>query len=186
MFGLLFGLALYGLHILYVLSPLIGFVASGEMGKAKREGKEIKGRLIELEEEMRQALSDLEARFMELKNQWPEMVKSQSEKVKSLRERFNENLRQLASGIDRSIKSIFEVKRDYEHLRLLLKTRGLIIERVACPHCGGSLKLPESGYFVKCPYCGENIYAVDVLKLLDRQLKKEKEERKAPRDESVY
>jgi len=179
--GLLFGLALYGAHILYVLSPLISPTARKEIKMLKKEGREIKKAVDKLNDELRSNLDNVEYKYRKLKAEWPNIVKAQGEKVELLRKDFDERLDQLASEIG----VFFEEKESYEHIRLLLKTRGLIIEEIACPHCGGKLKLPESGNVIECPYCGRSLYAIEVLKILDEKLRKKIGKEEKVKEEKV-
>jgi len=51
---------------------------------------------------------------------------------------------------------------DFNNLIAQLKDRGIILQSIECPKCGGKISLPKTGNITTCTYCGSQISAIDV------------------------
>lgn len=59
---------------------------------------------------------------------------------------------------------------DFSFLRPLAE-KGLIMQAIRCPHCGGKIEeIPSSSDFFKCHYCGNIARAVDIYREINRLL----------------
>lgn len=132
--------------------------------KVKNEIERLEDEARRVENERIAALSNWEREYAKLREQLLRELDAKREELSRLEEEFSRDLRQTALEIDSALNAIFQARMDFPLLRSILESRGLIIEKIACPNCGGNIELPESGHVVKCPYCNQNIYAVDVLK----------------------
>lgn len=52
---------------------------------------------------------------------------------------------------------------DFSILRDYMEKGGISVQAVKCPQCKAPLTMPENGSFVKCSYCGANVYASDIM-----------------------
>ncbi|MEM2021921.1 MAG: hypothetical protein QXP80_06825 [Zestosphaera sp.] len=123
----------------------------------ERKVKELKNRKID-------DLSTLEREYSELRERQDVILERVRREIDSLEQKFKADLSQVSLEVDSALNAIFQTKMDFSFLR----SKGLIIEKIACPHCGGEIKLPESGHVTQCRYCGRSVYAVDVFKELKR------------------
>jgi DNA-directed RNA polymerase subunit RPC12/RpoP len=96
-------------------------------------------------------------------------VHAQEQKVKPLREKFERDLSQLCSEINSTLSIVFQGRMDFGLLRSIMRSRGIVIERIECPYCGGSINLPETGHVTQCSYCGRKVYVADVFKELEKR-----------------
>lgn len=135
-----------------------------KISSVRRKRLSIKKRIDELKNEWSQAISNFEISYGKLREKRLGLLKAKESELHSLESKFKTDLYQLASEIDTALNIIFQAKMDYGLLQTILKNRGLIIDKVACPHCGGNIKLPEGGHVTKCPYCLRDVYAVDVFR----------------------
>ena len=60
-------------------------------------------------------------------------------------------------------RTVTEITIDFNSLLSALGNKGVVLERLTCPACGGQMALPKEGNQVKCQYCGTNIYAMDIF-----------------------
>jgi ribosomal protein S27AE len=130
----------------------------------------IKRKIANLKEEKEEALrhgtNEYNSKFL------PELevrVHAQEQKYRLLQEKFERDLSQLCSEINSTLSIVFQGRMDFGLLRSIMKNRGIVIERIECPYCGGSINLPETGHVTKCPYCGRNVYVADVFKELEKR-----------------
>ena len=69
----------------------------------------------------------------------------------------------LAKSISRHVLAGSHV--DFKELIAALKNKGVILEKFACPHCGGLLgvaEIPKREQMLQCKYCGSSILAVNL------------------------
>jgi ribosomal protein S27AE len=52
---------------------------------------------------------------------------------------------------------------DFARIIEAAKGRGIILDKVECPHCGAAITIPVSGEHFKCEYCGKTVYATNVF-----------------------
>ena len=52
---------------------------------------------------------------------------------------------------------------DFARIIEAARGRGIILDKVECPHCGGAITLPASGERIKCQYCGKTVYATSIF-----------------------
>jgi NADH pyrophosphatase NudC (nudix superfamily) len=57
----------------------------------------------------------------------------------------------------------YKIQVDFQSLKTQLESKGLLLQVLECPHCGGKVNVPTSGDFTQCQHCNRNIYAVDIL-----------------------
>jgi hypothetical protein len=144
------------LAAILIILPVITFISR------KKEYKE------DLLEEKSKALKSLDENKKLEKEQEP-VLKSHKEEIISLIKNFNKDLVSLSNDINDSLNAIFQGKMDFGLIRSTMKTKGLIIEKIECPFCGGDIVLPETGHVTKCEHCGRNVYAADILKELEKR-----------------
>jgi len=58
---------------------------------------------------------------------------------------------------------VVEVKVDFAEIIRAAQGKGVILDMLKCPSCGGSVSMPKSGQLVKCSYCGSEITATSVF-----------------------
>jgi DNA-directed RNA polymerase subunit RPC12/RpoP len=54
----------------------------------------------------------------------------------------------------------------FEHLLNVLRERGIVLEKIECPHCGGTInvsEVPKREEMLQCKYCGKSILAINVF-----------------------
>jgi len=59
---------------------------------------------------------------------------------------------------------------DFSFLRSIAEKGGLLLTTISCPHCGGPVKLPESGNICKCDHCQREICAFDIFEKIKQLL----------------
>lgn len=52
---------------------------------------------------------------------------------------------------------------DFNQLVNMMGQKGLALQVIECPHCGGKVDVPKDGNVIQCKYCGKNIYAIDIF-----------------------
>lgn len=52
---------------------------------------------------------------------------------------------------------------DFARIIEAARGRGIILDKVECPHCGGTIAIPASGEHFKCEYCGKTVYATSIF-----------------------
>ncbi len=52
---------------------------------------------------------------------------------------------------------------DFSALKAYLEKGGLVLQKVKCPECGASIRLPQSGNQTTCQHCGSTILAYDIF-----------------------
>ena len=57
----------------------------------------------------------------------------------------------------------YKVVIDFAQLTSKLGEKGLALQVIECPHCGGKVDMPKDGNVAKCKSCGNNIHAVDIF-----------------------
>jgi hypothetical protein len=57
----------------------------------------------------------------------------------------------------------YQVVIDFTSLFSQLETKGIVLETIECPSCGGKLDYPESGSTVQCKFCDSTVSAVDLF-----------------------
>lgn len=62
----------------------------------------------------------------------------------------------------------YQVTIDFPTLFAQLQNKGMILQTIECPSCGGKLDYPKEGSMVKCQYCGALVSAVDVFERFKR------------------
>jgi len=127
--------------------------------------KEIMNLKEKKEEALRQATEEYDSKIL------PKLeahLHTQEQKVKLLQEKFERDLSRLCSEINLTLSIIFKGRMDFGLLRSIMKSKGIIIERIDCPYCGASVNLPETGHVTQCSYCGRNVYVADVFRELEK------------------
>jgi ribosomal protein S27AE len=59
---------------------------------------------------------------------------------------------------------------DFARIIEAARGRGIILDKVECPHCGGIIAIPASGEQFKCEYCGKTVYATSIFDKLKNVL----------------
>lgn len=57
----------------------------------------------------------------------------------------------------------YKIDVDFSSLRKAIEEKGLTLQVIECPSCGGKVKVPESGKMFECEYCHKNILATGVF-----------------------
>ncbi|MHA2210335.1 MAG: PH domain-containing protein [Candidatus Thorarchaeota archaeon] len=57
----------------------------------------------------------------------------------------------------------YQVVIDFTSLFSQLETKGIVLQTIECPSCGGKLDYPESGSVVQCKFCDSTVSAVDLF-----------------------
>ncbi len=57
----------------------------------------------------------------------------------------------------------YHVTIDFNSLISQLKNKGIVLQKIDCPSCGGDLELPESGDSIVCKFCSSTVHATDVF-----------------------
>jgi DNA-directed RNA polymerase subunit RPC12/RpoP len=153
--------------ILLILATLL--IILWKIANETRIEKEIMNLKKEKEEALRRGVEEYNLRVL------PELesdLHAQEQKVKLLQEKFERDLSQLCSEIDSTLGIVFQGRMDFGLLRSIMRSRGIVIERIECPYCGASINLPETGHVTQCPYCGRNVYVADVFKELEKRFQR--------------
>ncbi len=58
---------------------------------------------------------------------------------------------------------------DFSFLKDYMQKGGMLVQKITCANCGGSMHLPEKGNTVDCPYCGTTHRVEDIFERV-RQL----------------
>ena len=66
-------------------------------------------------------------------------------------------------ALDR-IPAQYDTIADFKTIFSQLHEKGLLIWAIECPHCSRKIKYPKIGKTAECQFCGNTIYARDVLK----------------------
>lgn len=138
-----------------------------QRGKNERAEKIVQAKRNELENQKSHDLSLLHARYDELQRQQSPLLEAKGKEMESLKRKFENDLNQTAFEIDSALNAIFQTKMDFGLLRSIIRNRGVIIEKISCPFCGGKIQLPDAGHVVRCTYCDRDVYAADILKDLN-------------------
>jgi len=104
-----------------------------------------------------------------------ELVLPHLHRIKAL---AGEPLRQLWSAIlevgnlfNKEVREREEMKKrteykvviDFAQLAKRFGDKGLMLQVIECPYCGGKIDVPQAGNFVQCKYCGKSVYAIDIF-----------------------
>ncbi|MHA2143408.1 MAG: PCI domain-containing protein [Candidatus Thorarchaeota archaeon] len=57
----------------------------------------------------------------------------------------------------------YQVVIDFTSLYAQLENKGIMLQTIDCPACGGKLDYPENGSTVQCKYCESTVSAVDIF-----------------------
>jgi len=57
----------------------------------------------------------------------------------------------------------YQVVIDFASLHSELETKGIVLQTIDCPACGGKLDYPEDGSTMTCKYCDSTVSAVDIF-----------------------
>jgi len=57
----------------------------------------------------------------------------------------------------------YHVTIDFSSLFSQLKNKGIILQKIECPSCGGNLDFPESGESIVCKFCSSTVHATDIF-----------------------
>ncbi len=60
-------------------------------------------------------------------------------------------------------RRVTQVSIDFNSLLAALGEKGIALQHLTCPSCGGKLSLPQRGDLIECEYCGAAVRAVDML-----------------------
>jgi len=97
---------------------------------------------------------------------------SKREEVESLWSTIESHVDDLAKEVESELSAIQEAKVrptvrhiviDFAKIIEAARGRGIILDKVECPHCGGAITLPASGERIKCQYCGKTVYATSIF-----------------------
>jgi len=130
---------------------------------------EYKRKLLEEKSKALKSLDEYKKSEKEQEQKQETALKPYKNEIISLIRNFNKDLASLSNDIDTSLSVIFQGKMDFGLIRSTMKAKGLVIEKIECPYCGGPITLPKTGHVVKCPHCGNDVYAADVLKELEKR-----------------
>lgn len=61
------------------------------------------------------------------------------------------------------MKEKVHVMLDFSFLKEYMSKGGLNLQVIKCPHCGGSVEMPQSGDKFTCKYCNSTILAQDIF-----------------------
>jgi hypothetical protein len=148
--------------------PFLGSLLHILWKLAKRDM--IKEEMANLEKEREEALRrGMDEYRLKVLPELERLVQAQERRVELLEEKFERDLSQLCSEINLTLGIIFQGRMDFGLLRSIMKSRGIVIEKIECPYCGGPMRLPETGHVTKCPYCSRDVYVADIFKELERR-----------------
>ncbi|NHJ14234.1 MAG: hypothetical protein EAX95_11190 [Candidatus Thorarchaeota archaeon] len=57
----------------------------------------------------------------------------------------------------------YQVVIDFTSLYSQLENKGIVLQTIECPSCGGNLDYPETGSIMQCKYCQSTVSAVDIF-----------------------
>ncbi|MFX1369764.1 MAG: hypothetical protein ACFFAY_14300 [Promethearchaeota archaeon] len=57
----------------------------------------------------------------------------------------------------------YQVVIDFASLYSQLENKGIVLQTIECPSCGGKLDYPETGSVMQCKYCQSTVSAVDIF-----------------------
>ena len=52
---------------------------------------------------------------------------------------------------------------DFNQPANMMEKKGLLLQVIECPACGGKIDTLRDGSLVKCRFCGKDVYAVDIF-----------------------
>jgi len=55
--------------------------------------------------------------------------------------------------LERQKKDRVQVVLDFSFLKSYMEKGGMVVQKISCANCGASMRLPEKGNTVACPYC---------------------------------
>jgi hypothetical protein len=58
----------------------------------------------------------------------------------------------------------YQVVIDFNSLYAQLENKGIILQTLECPSCGGKLNYPKEGDTITCQFCQATVHAIDVFK----------------------
>jgi len=94
------------------------------------------------------------------------------EEVASLWSSIEGRVDELAKEVESELSAVQEAKLrptvrhvviDFARIIEAARGRGIILDKVECPHCGAAIEIPASGEQFKCKYCGKIVYATSVF-----------------------
>jgi DNA-directed RNA polymerase subunit RPC12/RpoP len=107
-----------------------------------------------------------------------ERAKHESERLDALRsyEKITDEFEAKIKALAQSVKGYLITKTaahiDFERFFNALKERGIILQKIECPNCGGILKfseVPKKEEVLQCRYCGKSILATNLFeKFMER------------------
>jgi len=84
--------------------------------------------------------------------------------VSELTPKVNEEITLLHKA--RTQPTIRHIHFDFSSIIQAAKGKSILLEKIECPYCNGAVKLPKSGEFIECQYCGRIIYAANIFEKL--------------------
>jgi hypothetical protein len=92
--------------------------------------------------------------------------------VESLWSAIEDRVDELAKEVESELSAVQEAKLkptvrhvviDFARIIQAARGKGIILDKVECPHCGAAIEIPASGQQFKCKYCGKIVYATSVF-----------------------
>jgi len=101
-----------------------------------------------------------------------EDTSGKEEELASYWSNINGRVEELAKDIQNELSALYEAKVrptvkhiviDFARIIQAARGRGIILDTIECPHCKGAVRIPTSGEYFKCPYCGKTIHATKIF-----------------------
>ena len=99
-------------------------------------------------------------------------VASMNERHKKDSAEFERKVAELSNTIYTELKMIHQQKMaptvrqfviDFAAIMAAARGKGILLEEIACPHCGASVRLPDKGTKFQCKYCGTEVTAMSIF-----------------------
>jgi DNA-directed RNA polymerase subunit RPC12/RpoP len=103
-----------------------------------------------------------------LKREW---IQSLNE-CEQLKKEVDQRIIAIASSIKKYPPSFIHI--DFQRFLDAMKNKGIILEKIQCPHCGGMLEVtevPKKEEVLKCKYCGFSILAINLFEKFKEMLR---------------
>jgi hypothetical protein len=95
-----------------------------------------------------------------LRREWMQSLNE----CEQLKEEVDQRIIAMASSVKKYPPSSIHI--DFQRFLDAMKNKGIILEKIQCPHCGGMLEVtevPKKEEVLKCKFCGFSILAINLF-----------------------
>lgn len=110
--------------------------------------------------------------FVKMRTPPNETIKEKEKDATSCWSDINNQVKKLAEETYNELSTLYEAKVtptvkqlviDFARIIQAAKGRGIILDTIECPYCKAAVRIPTSGEYFECKYCGKVIHATKIF-----------------------